>query len=180
MLVRAYSNLEQQMPFLLFQNFKNETCITIMPDKLIFCLKYIKNHIGMQYNVLSCISGVDLLQKSYRFSVVYEFLSLIFNSRLRIKLFIDEYMFLPSIMNVYINSNWWEREIWDLYGLYFDNHSDLRRILNDYSFEGYPMRKDFPLSGFGEARYDQNNKVILFETLQLSQEYRTFIFSNLN
>jgi NADH dehydrogenase (ubiquinone) Fe-S protein 3 len=180
MLTKIYSDLERQIPFLLYQNFKNENCITIMSDKLIFCSKYIKNHIGMQFKVLSCISGVDLLQENYRFSIVYEFLSLVYNSRLRVKLFLDEHVFVPSLIDIYINANWWEREIWDLYGLYFENHSDLRRILNDYSFEGYPMRKDFPLSGFGEVRYDQNKKVILFEALQLSQEYRTFIYSNLN
>jgi NADH dehydrogenase (ubiquinone) Fe-S protein 3 len=178
MLTKIYSNIEQQIPFLLVQNYKNENSIIVMSDRLIFCLKYIKNHIGMQYKILSCISGVDLMQNNYRFIVVYEFLSLVFNSRLRVKVFIDEYMFLPSIVNVYVNSNWWEREIWDLYGLYFENHFDLRRILNDYSFEGYPMRKDFPLSGFSEVRYDQNKKSVLFEMLQLSQEYRSFTYSN--
>jgi len=178
MLTKIYSNIEQQIPFLLVQNYKNENSIIVMSDRLIFCLKYIKNHIGMQYKILSCISGVDLMQNNYRFIVVYEFLSLVFNSRLRVKVFIDEYMFLPSIVSVYVNSNWWEREIWDLYGLYFENHFDLRRILNDYSFEGYPMRKDFPLSGFSEVRYDQNKKSVLFEMLQLSQEYRSFTYSN--
>ncbi|MFN9910179.1 MAG: NADH-quinone oxidoreductase subunit C, partial [bacterium] len=84
MSIKIYSKLEDQIPYLLFQNFKNENCITVASDKLIVCLKYIKNHIGLQYNLLSCISGVDLLQEKYRFSIVYDFLSLVFNSRLRV------------------------------------------------------------------------------------------------
>jgi NADH dehydrogenase (ubiquinone) Fe-S protein 3 len=173
---KIYSHIQKQIPFLLYQNFNNENCLVISFDKLIFSLKFLKNHIGLQFNILSCISGVDYLQENYRFAVVYDFLSTTFNSRLRLKVFANEYSFIPSIINIYINANWWEREIWDLYGIYFENHSDLRRILNDYSFEGYPMRKDFPLSGFGEVRYDQNKKVILFETVQLTQEYRTFSY----
>jgi NADH dehydrogenase (ubiquinone) Fe-S protein 3 len=94
---------------------------------------------------------VDLLGKSYRFAVVYELLSLVFNSRIRVKLFIDEITSVFSASFLYMNANWWEREIWDLYGIYFENHPDLRRILTDYGFEGHPMRKDFPLSGHLEV-----------------------------
>lgn len=174
--MKVYSQIQWQIPSLLYQNFNNENCLIICFDKLIFCLKFLKNHIGLQFNILSCISGVDYLQENYRFAVVYDLLSTTFNSRLRVKVFVDEYTFISSIINIYINANWWEREIWDLYGIYFENHSDLRRILNDYSFEGYPMRKDFPLSGFGEVRYDPNKKLIIFETTQLTQEYRTFSY----
>jgi NADH:ubiquinone oxidoreductase subunit C len=106
--------------------------------------------------------------------VFYELLSLTFNSRLRIKLFLDDYVIIPSIIGVFENANWWEREIWDLYGICFANHSDLRRILTDYGFEGYPLRKDFPLSGFYEFRYDQNEKNIVAEPVILNQEYRVF------
>lgn len=171
---KIYSKTENQIPFLLVQNFNNENCIVVNPDNLLTCLKFMKNHIGLQFNVLSCISGLDLLQENFRFSIIYDFLSLTFNSRLRLKLFINEYILIPSIISIHINANWWEREIWDLYGLYFENHSDLRRLLNDYSFEGYPMRKDFPLSGFGETRYDHNKKLILVNMIQLSQEYRNY------
>jgi NADH/F420H2 dehydrogenase subunit C len=128
------------------------------------------------YNLLTCISGVDLLGKNYRFSIVYDFLSLLYNSRLRVKIFIDEVSFVPSCMDIYINADWWEREVWDMYGIYFDKHKDLRRILTDYGFEGYPMRKDFPLQGFAELRYDESKKRIVAEPIELTQEFRSFTF----
>jgi NADH dehydrogenase (ubiquinone) Fe-S protein 3 len=139
----------------------------------LYCLK---QHIGYQYNLLTCISGVDFLGKEYRFSVVYDLLSLNYNTRLKVKLFVNEVTTVPSVINVFINANWWEREIWDLYGIYFYNHTDLRRILTDYGFEGNPMKKDFPLSGFSELRYDDSKKRIVAEPLELTQEFRSFTF----
>jgi NADH-quinone oxidoreductase subunit C len=126
--------------------------------------------------MLSCISGVDFLDKTYRFCVVYDLLSLTYNSRLRVKVFVNEITSVPSSVNVFINANWWEREIWDLYGIYFDKHPDLRRILTDYGFEGHPMRKDFPLSGYVEVRYSESKKRIVVEPLELTQEFRSFSF----
>jgi NADH/F420H2 dehydrogenase subunit C len=123
---------------------------------------------------MSCISGVDFLNKKYRFSVVYDLLSLTFNSRIRVKVFLNESSSVDSIVSVFINANWWEREVWDMYGIYFDKHPDLRRILTDYGFEGHPMRKDFPLSGFVELRYDEMKKRIVVEPLQLTQDFRLF------
>jgi NADH:ubiquinone oxidoreductase subunit C len=121
---------------------------------------------------------VDFLTKNYRFSVVYDLLSLTYNSRLRLKVFTNELQSLPSSVNIFINANWWEREIWDLYGIYFDQHPDLRRILTDYGFEGHPLRKDFPLSGYIEVRYDDNKKRIVVEPLELTQEARSFTFES--
>jgi len=95
---------------------------------------------------------------------------------LRVKVFVNEITSVPSIVPIYINANWWEREIWDLYGIYFDKHPDLRRILTDYGFEGHPMRKDFPLPGFVELRYHESKKRIVAEVLELSQEFRFFTF----
>ncbi len=137
-------------------------------------MKILKAHINYQYKILTAISGVDLIGKKYRFAVVYELLSLTFNSRIRVKLFMDEISSGVSISNLYINANWWEREIWDLYGIYFENHPDLRRILTDYGFEGHPMRKDFPLSGHVEVRYDESKKRVITETVELAQEFRSF------
>jgi NADH:ubiquinone oxidoreductase subunit C len=121
---------------------------------------------------------VDFLTKNYRFSVVYDLLSLTYNSRLRLKVFTNELQSLPSSVKIFINANWWEREIWDLYGIYFDQHPDLRRILTDYGFEGHPLRKDFPLSGYIEVRYDDNKKRIVVEPLELTQEARSFTFES--
>jgi NADH/F420H2 dehydrogenase subunit C len=163
------------LPIIASQNFKNfEFSIIVTPQNLITVFSILKKHLGYQYYLLSCVSGVDLLKKHYRFLVSYELLSLVFNSRLRVKIFVNDYDFIPTACYIYINANWWEREVWDLFGLYFDNHPDLRRILTDYGFEGYPLRKDFPLWGYREARYDNNQKSIVFEPVVLAQEFRYF------
>lgn len=175
-LLKELNNLNKKIPLLTIQQFSNEVVITVLTKNLLFVLNVLKKHIGYQYNLLSCITGVDLLDKNYRFSVVYDLLSLKFNSRFRLKIFIDEISFVPSIINLYINANWWEREVWDMYGIYFEQHTDLRRILTDYGFEGYPMRKDFPLSGFEEVRYDGNKKRVVSEPIELNQDFRNFTF----
>jgi NADH/F420H2 dehydrogenase subunit C len=173
-----FQQLAKVVPFLVYQEFNNEISLVVSKNTLLFVLTFLKLHIGLQYKLLSCISGVDFLTKSYRFSVVYDLLSITYNSRLRIKVFINEISSLPSIVKVFINANWWEREIWDLYGIYFDQHPDLRRILTDYGFEGHPMRKDFPLSGYIEVRYDDNKKRIVVEPIELTQELRYFTFES--
>lgn len=174
--IKNFEDLNKIIPILTYQRINDENSVVISHDKLLLSLCCLKYHIGYQYHLLSCISGVDFLGKEYRFSVVYDLLSLTFNSRLRVKVFVNEITSVPSIIDVFINANWWEREIWDLYGIYFDNHTDLRRILTDYGFEGHPMRKDFPLSGYIELRYDESKKRIIGEPLELTQEFRYFTF----
>jgi len=107
---------------------------------------------------------------------VYDLLSLTYNSRLRVKVLVNEITFVPSCVSIFINANWWEREVWDLYGIYFENHPDLRRILTDYGFEGHPMRRDFPLSGYVELRYSESKKRVIVEPVELTQEFRSFTF----
>jgi NADH dehydrogenase (ubiquinone) Fe-S protein 3 len=174
--MKNFQEFKNLVPLLTYQEFKDERILVVSVKNFLILLTFLKKHIGYQYNLLSCISGVDLLGKSYRFCVVYDLLSLTFNSRIRIKVFIDEVTFVPSIVDLYINANWWEREIWDMYGIYFDKHPDLRRILTDYGFEGHPMRKDFPLYGFIELRYDDSKKRIVVEPVELTQEFRSFSF----
>ena len=176
--IQIFTELKAILPFLTSQNFNNEKILVLVKDKLFFSLKSLKLHIGLQYNMLSCITGVDFLTKKYRFSVVYDLLSLTYKSRLRVKLFLNEINFIQSVMPLYVNADWWEREIWDFFGIYFTKHPDLRRILTDYGFDGHPLRKDFPLSGFIEVRYDDNKKRILVEPIELSQEFRTFTFES--
>jgi len=171
---KKFKDVKNFIPFLVYQEYKDESIIVVSYDKLLFSLKCLKSHIGLQYNLLSCISGVDFLSNKYRFSVVYDLLSLTYNSRIRVKAFVNEITPVPSIINIFINADWWEREIWDLYGIYFDKHPDLRRILTDYGFEGHPMRKDFPLSGFVELRYDNIKRRIVVEPIELAQEFRSF------
>lgn len=175
--LQEFKKLATLIPILTYQKINNEIILVVSNKHLFFVSKFLKQHIGLQYNLLSCISGVDLLNKLYRFSVVYEFLSLTYNARLRLKVFLtDETVFVRSIVDLFINANWWEREVWDLFGIYFEKHPDLRRILTDYGFEGYPMRKDFPLSGFVEVRYDETKKRVVLEPIELAQEFRLFTF----
>ena len=168
--------LKDIAPIINYDMFKDEHIVVVSLNKLLFFLKILQKHIGYQYIILTSISGVDLLGEIYRFSVVYDFLSITFNTRLRVKIFLDELSFVPSIIKLYINSNWWEREVWDLYGIYFDKHPDLRRILTDYGFEGYPLRKDFPQNGYTEAKYNESKKRVVMVPIELPQEFRSFSF----
>jgi NADH dehydrogenase (ubiquinone) Fe-S protein 3 len=169
-------NLRQVVPIYSFSSFKNELSIVIERKNLLASLTCLKLHIGYQYSLLTSIAGVDLLGKTYRFCVVYDLLSLNKNSRIRIKTFVNEISPVPSSVSLFVNANWWEREVWDLFGIYFEKHPDLRRILTDYGFEGFPLRKDFPLYGFVEVRYNESEKQIVAEPVQLSQEFRSFNF----
>lgn len=170
------TELLKLLPILTYQKIQDENILVILNSHLVFILLFLKKHIGYQYKILSCISGVDFLGKTYRFSIIYDLLSLTFNNRIRIKIFVDEITFVTSCTSVFVNADWWEREIWDLFGIYFSQHSDLRRILTDYGFEGAPLRKDFPLSGFVEVRYDETKKRVVLEPLELAQEFRAFVF----
>jgi len=169
-------NFKKIIPVLAYKQFMDEISIVVSRDRLLFALTCLKSHIGFQYSLLTSISGVDLLGKTYRFCVVYDLLSLNTNSRIRVKTFVNEIISVPSVVPLYINANWWEREVWDLFGIYFQGHPDLRRILTDYGFEGFPMRKDFPLYGFIEVRYDESKKQIVSEPVELTQEFRSFGF----
>ena len=131
-----------------------------------------------QFESLCCISGVDYPYNKYRFAVVYELLSVRYNNRLRIKTSSTELLAVDSSAYVYDSAGWYECEIWDMYGVFFKKHPNLKRILTDYGFIGYPLRKDFPLSGYIEMRYSELEKRVLNESLELSQEYRTFNFSS--
>ena len=168
--------IKKILPILVYQRFNDEASIVVSQQNLLISLTVLSKHLSYQYKVLSCISGVDILGKKYRFSVVYDLLSLTFSSRLRVKVFVNEITSVPSVVSIYMNANWWEREIWDLYGIYFDKHPDLRRILTDYGFEGNPMKKDFPQTGFVELRYNESKKRIVTELVELSQEFRLFTF----
>jgi NADH:ubiquinone oxidoreductase subunit C len=172
---RNFFLINNIVPTLTSLNIENENIFIIKPNNLLVSLNILKNHIAFNFNLLTCISGVDLFGKfSYRFCVVYDLLSLTFNKRLRIKVFINEITTIFSINNLFVNSNWWEREIWDLFGISFSKHPDLRRLLTDYGFEGHPFRKDFALGGYIEVRYDISKKQIIMEPVELTQDFRLF------
>jgi len=170
------SLLEKTIPLVSYRLDSDELSIYVKHEDLIPALMILKNHIGFRYNLLTCVSGVDFPGYDYRFCVVYDLLSITHNHRIRVKTFVTEIETanLHSATAVFECASWWEREVWDMYGIYFRGHPDLRRILTDYGFEGHPLRKDFPLSGYFEARYDQNKKRVVFDPVEFAQEYRSF------
>lgn len=139
-------------------------------------LAFLRDDSSCQFKVLIDICGVDYPDRTPRFDVVYNLLSLTHNHRIRVKVQAAEDSPVPSVTSVHKGAGWFEREAWDMYGIMFDGHPDLRRILTDYGFEGHPLRKDFPLSGFVEVRYDDEEKRVVYEPVKLTQEFRTFDF----
>ena len=127
-----------------------------------------------QFVCLIDVCGVDYPDRAQRFDVVYHLLSPFQNTRVRVRVFADETTPVPSICDVFPGANWFEREAYDLYGILFSGHPDLRRILTDYGFDGHPLRKDFPLTGFVEVRYDEERKRVVYEPVKLTQEFRSF------
>ncbi|XP_043237344.1 NADH dehydrogenase [ubiquinone] iron-sulfur protein 3, mitochondrial-like [Amphibalanus amphitrite] len=152
----------------------NELEILIAPEGVVPVLQFLKDHHNAQFAVVSDITAIDVPSRHYRFELIYNLLSLRYNSRIRVKTYTDELTPVDSCVEVFKGANWYEREIWDMYGVFFSNHPDLRRILTDYGFEGHPFRKDFPLSGYVEVRYDDEAKRVVVEPVELAQEFRKF------
>lgn len=152
----------------------DELEVCIHPDGVIPVLTFLKDHTNAQFKSLADMTAVDVPTRQNRFEVVYNLLSLRFNSRIRVKTYADELTPIESIVSVHKAANWYEREVWDMFGVFFVNHPDLRRILTDYGFEGHPFRKDFPLSGYVELRYDDEVKRVVAEPVELAQEFRKF------
>ena len=139
---------------------------------------FFKNHNNCRFLQLIDICGVDYINQKDRFEVIYNFLSLKYSIRIKVKVKTSELKPIPTLSLIFNSANWLEREVWDMYGIFFSNHKDLRRILTDYGFEGYPFRKDFPQVGFIEVRYDDKQKHVIYEPVELAQEYRLFKFSS--
>lgn len=143
-------------------------------EKVLFFLKY---NINSQFKLLMDILGIDNMQKyNNRFEISYNLLSVKYGSRIHVKVHVDEFRPVNSVMKIFKSANWYEREIWDMFGIFFKNHKDLRRILTDYGFEGFPLRKDFPQTGYVELRYNNDYKHLIYEPVELSQDFRSFDF----
>ena len=153
-----------------------ELCCRVQREALTRVLKFLRDDPKCAFNVLCDICGVDYPDRPLRFEVVYNLLSMPLNQRIRIKVDTDEDQAVPSAAGLYNSAGWWEREAWDLFGIYFADNPDLRRILTDYGFEGHPLRKDFPLTGYVELRYDEGQKAVVYEPVRLQQEFRNFDF----
>ena len=153
-----------------------ELVVETTPDAIVRVLEFLRDDWNCRFGVLVDICGVDYPEREQRFEVVYNLLSLTRNRRVRVKLAVGENAPVPSVVGVFSSAGWYERETWDLFGVPFADHPDLRRILTDYGFEGHPMRKDFPLTGYVEVRYDEEQKRVVYEPVKLTQEFRTFDF----
>lgn len=169
-------DITANVPIYFYASQKEEVTLVVDASDIYFVVKFLKNNSNSRLNLLTSLSGVDMLKNHFRFCIAYELLSIVYNTRLRLKVFLSETSFVPSISNIFLNANWWEREIWDMFGLYFSGHPDLRRILTDYGFEGYPLRKDFPLSGYVEVRYDYNTRRVVIDSVDLTQGLREYSF----
>ena len=148
--------------------------ISVSAGEIVRVLKFLRDDAGCEFTTLIDITGVDYPSRTRRFDVVYHLLSMTMNQRIRIKIEADEETLVPSVVSVYPVANWQEREIWDMYGVQFAGHPDLRRLFTDYGFEGHPLRKDFPLTGYYEVRYNDEQKKVVYEPVKLMQEFRSF------
>jgi NADH/F420H2 dehydrogenase subunit C len=157
-----------------FTVWKDELTICIPPAGVIPVFTFLKYHTAAEYTQISDITAVDYPTKDQRFEVVYNMLSIRHNSRLRVKTYADEATPVPSLCDLYDGANWYEREVYDLFGVFFVGHPDLRRIMTDYGFDGHPLRKDFPMTGYTEIRYDEEKKRIVVEPLEMTQAFRNF------
>ena len=153
---------------------KNYYEIFINKKNILDTVNILKENNDLLFNQLIDITAVDYPSKDYRFELVYIFLSMTYNKRILLKICLKESENIESITSLHKSSNWFERECFDLFGIEFINHPDLRRIMTDYNFEGHPLRKDFPLTGNVEVRYDDLEKKIVYEPVKLTQEYRNF------
>ena len=153
-----------------------ELIIHARRDTICKVLTFLRDDANCLFKILMDVCGVDYPEREERFDVVYNMLSMQHNLRIRVKIITDEDTPVPSVTEIFSTANWFERETWDLYGIYFDEHPDLRRIMTDYGFEGHPLRKDFPLTGYVELRYDDEQKRVVYEPVKLTQDMRNFDF----
>ncbi|KKA29264.1 hypothetical protein TD95_004291 [Thielaviopsis punctulata] len=157
-----------------FSVWKDELTIYISPAGVIPVFTFLKYNTSAEFTQMSTITANDFPTRDQRFEVVYNLLSVRYNSRIRVKTYCDEVTPVPSVTSLYDGANWYERETYDMFGVIFSGHPDLRRIMTDYGFEGHPLRKDFPLTGYTEVRFDEEKKRIVYEPLELTQAFRNF------
>ena len=153
-----------------------EQVITVSTGQLLSLLLFLRDEVQCMFKQLVDVSAVDHPERAQRFDVVYQLLSLHHNLRVRVKVATSEDAAVPSACGLFSAAGWFEREVWDMYGIHFSGNPDLRRILTDYGFEGHPQRKDFPLTGYVELRYDSEKQRVVYEPVKLNQAYRSFDF----
>ncbi|KAI9296668.1 hypothetical protein K502DRAFT_314076 [Neoconidiobolus thromboides FSU 785] len=161
-----------------FSIYKDELTLYVGPNSILPVMEILKDHSGTQFKQVQDITAVDYPSRSNRFEIVYNLLSVTHSTRIRVKTYTDEVTPVPSLTPLFKSANWLEREVWDMFGVFFTGHPDLRRILTDYGFSGHPLRKDFPLTGYVEVRYDEERKRVVTEPLELAQAFRNFDYSS--
>lgn len=154
----------------------DQLVITVGTQNLLKLCKFLRDDSQCLFQQAMDICGVDFPERDLRFEVVYNLLSMKHNMRCRVKVNAGEDTAVPSVVEIWPSANWFEREVWDMYGVFFSDHPDLRRILTDYGFEGHPQRRDFPLTGYVEMRYDDEQRRVVYEPVKLTQEFRSFDF----
>jgi NADH-quinone oxidoreductase subunit C len=155
---------------------RGELTLRVQAGAIARVLTYLRDEPNCQFKLLVDLCGVDYPEREERFEVVYHLLSPRQNQRVRVKVGTDEITPVPSVTGVFASAMWYERETWDMYGIYFSDHPDLRRLLTDYGFEGHPLRKDFPQTGYVEVRYDDEQKRVVYEPVRLREDWRSFDF----
>ncbi len=172
----AHIDMRRQGAVLSHAVAQGELTLHVQLSALVALVEFLKTDPTCKFSSLVDITAVDHPDRGARFDVVYHFLSMYQNQRIRLKVAVDEADMVPSISTVHPSANWFEREVFDMFGILFSGHPDLRRILTDYGFRGHPLRKDFPTTGFTEVRYDEARKRVVYEPVNLVQEYRQFDF----
>ena len=170
--------LEEQFPNLKIIDKEEYFEIYIKKNEIFENIKQIKEDSKLRYDQLTDLTAIDYPSREDRFELIYIFLSMTLNSRILIKTSLKTEDKIKSISSLYKSANWFERECYDLFGIYFLNHPDLRRIMTDYNFEGHPLRKDFPLTGHNEVRYSEDKKKVIYEPVKLEQDYRNFDYES--
>ena len=153
-----------------------ELALETTRDYLGALMKFVRDDSNCLFKILIDITAVDFPERGERFEIVYNLLSLSHNQRIRVTVSTDENTPVPSMVSLFSAAGWFEREVWDMFGVFFTDHPDLRRMLTDYGFEGHPLRKDFPLTGYVEVRYDEEQKRVIYEPVTLTQDFRSFDF----
>ena len=177
-LVKLKSYIETKLPESVVSSklVNGELTFSIVLSSLVTFMEFLKTDQHCNFSTLVDITVVDYPNRENRFELVYHYLSMYQNQRIRVKMEVNEDHIVPSIVDIFPASNWFEREIFDMFGILFSGHPDLRRILTDYGFKGHPLRKDFPTTGYVELRYDEEKKRVVYEPVELVQEYRQFDF----
>ena len=158
------------------QSSNGELVVRCSSDNIIDVLTALRDEESLAFDQLTDLTAVDYPNRPYRFELVYQLLSITHNRRMRVLVALPEGEVMPSVLSVFNAANWAEREVWDMFGIFFAGHPDLRRLLTDYGFEGHPLRKDFPTTGYVEVRYDDTQRRVVYEPVHLTQEYRDFDF----